>query len=158
MPAKKICNLKSNDNLSVVLSLQLTSRTLYIRHFKSNSNSWIRSTFCCRAFYETLLKSCILRTIYGCAFYKHEMFVNILPQFAAVCRSLQALSSRTLKKPKPQLHNRISQTLNRLLLRTLNLKVLRTLNRRILRTLSSRNLSTFKSRILRTFHGCSLRT
>ena len=72
MPPKKVCNLKSNDNPSVVFSQQLTSRTLYIRHFKSNSNSWIWRIFCCRAFHQTLLKSCILRTIYGCAFYKHE--------------------------------------------------------------------------------------
>ena len=130
MPPKKVCNLKSNDNLSAVLSQQLTSRTLYVRHFKSNSNSWIWRTFCCSAFYQTPLKSCILRT--------------------RNCHSLQALKDRTLKKPKRTLHNRISQTLNRLILRTLNLKTLL--------TRSSRNLRTLYSRILLAFHGCSLRT
>ena len=130
MPPKKVCNLKSNDNPSVVFSQQLTSRTLYIRHFKSNSNSWIWRTFCCSAFYQTPLKSCILRT--------------------RNCHSLQALKDRTLKKPKRTLHNRISQTLNRLILRTLNLKTLL--------TRSSRNLRTLYSRILLAFHGCSLRT
>ena len=128
MPPKKVCNLKSNDNLSAVLSQQLTSRTLYIRHFKSNSNSWIWRTFCCSAFYQTPLKSCILRT--------------------RNCHSLQALKDRTLKKPKRTLHNRISQTW--LILRTLNLKTLL--------TRSSRNLRTLYSRILRAFHGCSLQT
>ena len=130
MSPKKVCNLKSNDNLSAVLSQQLTSRTLYIQHFKSNSNSWIWRTFCCSAFYQTPLKSCILRT--------------------RNCHSLQALKDRTLKKPRRTLHNRISQTLNRLILRTLNLKTLL--------TRSSRNLRTLYSRILRVFHGCSLRT